>query len=289
MFQTRNRLNFIAQFEYMKIAKKYELIGMLGKGKFGAVYQGQNVKTGEFVAVKLEKIDQSHVLKHETTILNYLYSKSCRNIPPVHMYGIVDSYAYLVMPFYTQSFDTFIHSKNPLDGLSIFMSSAIPILGNIHKYGVVHRDIKPENWMIREDELVLIDFGLATFYVDDRGQHIPFSQKTHIIGTPKYVSIRVHEGSEYSRRDDLISLAYLGASILLGQNVWNVPMGQLSLDILSPMNVCLREAKQFERLYPRIQHVSPELAKYMEYVYSLGFDEVPDYDKMKRLFLQKTI
>lgn len=271
----------------MKFAKKYELIGVLGKGKFGAVYQGRNVKTGEFVAVKLEKNEQSHVLKHETTILNYLYSKSCRNIPSVHMYGVVDSYTYLVMPFYAQSFESFIQNKNILDVLSIFMSSAIQILGNIHKYGVVHRDIKPDNWMIRDNELVLIDFGLATFYVDDRGTHVPFSQKTHIIGTPKYVSIRVHEGSEYSRRDDLISLAYIGANILFGQDLWNVPPMELpSLDILSSINVYLREAKHFESLYPRVQSVSPELSKYMEYTYSLGFDELPDYDEMKAIFTQ---
>lgn len=269
----------------MKIAKKYELIGVLGKGKFGAVYQGKNIKTGEFVAVKLEKNDQPHVLKHETTILNYLYSKSCRNIPPVHMYGIVDSYVYLVMPLYTQSFDTFIQSGNVV---SVFMSSAIQILGNIHRHGVVHRDIKPDNWMISYNELILIDFGLATFYINDQGKHVPFSRKTHIIGTPKYVSVRVHEGSEYSRRDDLISLAYIGIMTVLGADLWGVSNLATSLDVSSPGNIYLRQAKHIDTLLPRITHISPELAKYLEYVYSLDFDESPDYDKMKTMFSKQT-
>jgi serine/threonine protein kinase len=269
----------------MQIAKKYELIGLLGKGTFGSVYQAKHVKTGELVAVKLEKNDQSRVLKHETTILNYLYSKSCRDIPPVYMYGIVDSYAYLVMPFYEEPFASFIQSKNPANALSAFFSAAIRILGNIHKHGVVHRDIKPDNWMIRGNQLILIDFGLATFYIDDQGRHTPFSQKTNIIGTPKYASIRVHEGCEYSRRDDLISLAYIGMHILFGLVFdWNTSYRESSLEVSHKSNVYLREAKGLDRVLPRIPETFVELAKYFEAVYSLDFAETPGYDQLANLF-----
>jgi serine/threonine protein kinase len=271
----------------MRIAKKYELIGVLGKGTFGSVYQGKHVKTGELVAVKLEKNDQSRVLKHETTILNYLYSKSCRNIPPVHMYGIVDVYAYLVMPFYEENFASFIQSKPTRCALSLFFSSAIRILGNIHKHGVVHRDIKPDNWMIRGNQLVLIDFGLATFYIDDQGKHLPLSQKTSIVGTPKYVSVRIHEGCEYSRRDDLISLAYIGMYIAFKDEFdWNTPFREMSLDVSHESNAYLRQAKQLDPVLSRIPDTFVELSKYIESVYSLGFEETPDYDQLANLFSQ---
>lgn len=260
----------------MKIAKKYELTGVLGKGKFGAVYQGKNVKTGELVAIKLEKTDQPHVLKHETAILNYLYAKSCRNIPPVYMYGIVDHYTYLIMPLYTHTLESGI----PVNQFSQVMQCAIQILGNIHRHGVVHRDMKPENWMVKDRELVLIDFGLAAFYIDDRGRHLPPCQKTNIIGTPKYASIRVHEGSEYSRRDDLISLAYIGLKLLRG-DIWNVLGLESALDISSPSNVYLHKAKRLDRLLPACPE---ELAKYIESVYSLEYAETPDYDKLKSVF-----
>jgi serine/threonine protein kinase len=260
----------------MKIAKKYELTGVLGKGKFGAVYQGKNVKTGELVAIKLEKTDQPHVLKHETAILNYLYAKSCRNIPPVYMYGIVDHYTYLIMPLYTHTLESGI----PVNQFSQVMQCAIQILGNIHRHGVVHRDMKPENWMVKDRELVLIDFGLATFYIDDRGRHLPPCQKTNMIGTPKYASIRVHEGSEYSRRDDLISLAYIGLKLLRG-DIWNVLGLESALDISSPSNVYLHQAKRLDRLLPACPE---ELAKYIESVYSLDYSETPDYDKLKSVF-----
>lgn len=271
----------------MRIAKKYELIGLLGKGTFGSVYQAKHVKTGELVAVKLEKNDQSRVLKHETTILNYLYSKSCRNIPPVHMYGIIDDYAYLVMPFYEETFAAFIQSNSAHNTLTAFFSSAIRILGNIHKHGVVHRDIKPDNWMIHGTQLVLIDFGLATFYIDGQGQHIPSSQKINIVGTPKYVSVRVHEGCEYSRRDDLISLVYIGLYVVFKDAFdWNSPFREMSLDISHKSNVYLRQSKQLDKVLRRIPETFVEFAKYTEAVYSLGFFETPDYDQLANLFLQ---
>ena len=263
----------------MAIANRYELVSLLGKGAFGSVYKGKNIKTDEPVAIKLEKNGQNRILKHETTILNYLYSKSCRNIPPVHRYGTIHDYTYLVMPFYETTFMSFIRDKTRPNALSTFFSSAIRILENIHKHGVVHRDIKPDNWMIQGNQLVLIDFGLATFYVDDQTRHIPFSQKTHIIGTPKYVSIRVHEGCEYSRRDDLISLAYLAFD-------WETPFLQMSLDISHESNVFLREKKSIDEVLRRIPDSFLELTKYIRLVYSLDYAETPDYARLASVFLQ---
>ena len=39
----------------LKIGDKYKLIKKVGSGAFGEIYKGQNIKTGEEVAVKLEQ------------------------------------------------------------------------------------------------------------------------------------------------------------------------------------------------------------------------------------------
>ena len=39
----------------MKVGDKYKLIKKVGSGAFGEIYKGQNIKTGEEVAVKLEQ------------------------------------------------------------------------------------------------------------------------------------------------------------------------------------------------------------------------------------------
>jgi len=272
----------------MKIGK-YELIEKIGQGKFGQVFKGTNIKTGEMVAIKLERNSEINVLRHETTLLNYLYSKSCRNIPPVYLYGKIDVYSYLIMPFYDQHMDPAMDHK-PL------MRSAIQILKSIHGHSVLHRDIKPDNWMIRGNEMVLIDFGLARFYLDDTVDENPINttthrDNTHIIGTPKYVSIRIHEGFEYRCRDDLISLAYVGIGLAKGSfdQLWgSIPYfgntNYAKTDILHPTNQYLFESKCLSQVSKNtIGH--HELSKYIETVYSLKYDETPDYSYLAELFV----
>jgi casein kinase 1 len=204
----------------------YEYEEKIGQGAFGTIYKGRNIRTGEKVVMKTEAqhIDFSS-LKHESNILNLLYSKSCRNIPPIYWYGIIDnpSRRILVMPFYNESLEQFaLTTKMNKTTRSNIMRSAISILQHIHDKYVVHRDLKPANFMIHNDELILIDFGLASFYVDSNERHISSAttKRLHIIGTPKYVSWNVHCGEEYSRRDDLMSLVYIGLYLIYGAELW---------------------------------------------------------------------
>ena len=45
------------------IGKKYVLLDLIGSGSFGSIYQGENVRTQEKVAIKVEPI------KNETKLL----------------------------------------------------------------------------------------------------------------------------------------------------------------------------------------------------------------------------
>ena len=41
----------------IRVGGKYKLSKKLGKGSFGDLYSGINIKTGEEVAIKLEKLE----------------------------------------------------------------------------------------------------------------------------------------------------------------------------------------------------------------------------------------
>ena len=277
----------------MKFAK-YEYSEQIGQGAFGIIYKGRNIRTGELVVIKTEPIDvEFSTLKHESSILNILYSKLCRNIPPTYWYGTIadPNRRVLVMPFYKESLDVFI-PQNKQSILNI-MRSAISILNHIHDKYVVHRDIKPANFMIHNDELILIDFGLASFYVDSEEQHIPPAnpKKHHIIGTPKYASIHVHEGEEYSRRDDLISMVYIGLFLLYGTELWSdMPAFETRYDksdILHPKNQWFKSNKTQQNVMELANDWS-QLRIFTEKVYKLSFQERPSYKEYIELFA-KTI
>ena len=102
----------------------------------------------------------------------------------------------------------------------------LTIIKAVHNKDLLHRDIKPDNFMLDLNEttnkLYLIDFGLAKRYNYD-GKHISENTNCSLIGTPKYVSLNVHNCCEPSRRDDIESCIYVMIYMLFGDNFWFNP------------------------------------------------------------------
>jgi serine/threonine protein kinase len=266
------------------IANKYILLQKLGSGKFGTVYKGINKKTQQFVAIKMEKKDQEiTTIKHETTILNYLYRKGCRDIPFVHWYGIYEDFVCLSMTYFDRTLiecrEKLINEKEKINKI---MYRIIEIMENVHSYFVIHRDIKLENFMILEHEIFIIDFGLATFYVDENEKHIDYKMREYITGTPKYISIHIHNGIEPSRRDDLISIGYLYLYLYYGNLPWsNVAVNDMH--IMNEKNMYIKEKKEWKNIVEYAKNSGCE--KYLEYCYNLKFSEKPNYTLLKNMFL----
>jgi serine/threonine protein kinase len=286
----------------MRIAN-YEYSEKIGQGAFGVVYKGKNELSGEYVVIKTEPYNvEFSSLKHESTILNLLYSKSCRNIPATYWYGIDPErlLRILVMPFYEESLEQFIIAKTqrgraiPSQMANNIMIAAISVLDHVHSRFVVHRDIKPANWMIKNNELILIDFGLASFYTTADEKHIQPANppNNHIIGTPKYVSLNIHLGKSYTRRDDLMSMAYVGLFLLRGdQFLGRLPVLDADADSV-PKTACDHQINRFYQSQKILENVATlaepwsALKQFAELVYSLAFQERPDYDKYIAVFEQ---
>lgn len=272
------------------IAKKYNIIKKISEGNFGTVFLGNTIKTQELVAIKLEKNDIT--LKHETKILNYLYSKQCRKIPPVYWYGTCYNHNCLVIPYYEISlFDYMKTNRMEFSNITKIMIQMINIFSNIHSLFVLHRDIKPQNIMIFNKEIYLIDFGLSCFYIDENGEHYKQETKENIIGTSKYISLNIHNGSNVSRRDDLISLGYIFMYLCLGSLPWEKIEGKClenkhleKTHINHHENLFRRNMKQWLLIEPIIHDFGEHFTNYMKYCYNLEFDETPNYIYMCNLF-----
>lgn len=268
------------------INKKYEVMSKIGHGQFGQVFRGKNAKTGEYVAIKIEILDTSlKLLKHEVTILNYLRSKSVKNIPFVYWYGIFMQKPTLVMPLYDQSLENWLSETNVSAKIASEIAiQMVSILDNIHNKCVIHRDIKPQNFMWKGNKLFLIDFGLSTVYVDEDKNHIMSkNNQSCIIGTPKFVSVHIHDGIDASRRDDLISVAYMYMYMLGNQHIpWeNVQDDELHDESIYAENHILYYKNQIRK------QIKMEVKlPLFDYLYNINYSETPDYDELKRLFCE---
>lgn len=109
-----------------------------------------------------------------------------------------------------------------------------------------------------------------------------------MMGTPRYCSINAHQGNELSRRDDLESLGYVIIYFITGTLPWKgtkaISKKEKSQKILKIKQEVIESGKLFEGL-PR------EFKEYFNTVFALKFEEIPDYNKlrriMKELFLNK--
>jgi len=290
------------------IRNKYQLYEEIGRGKFGRVFSGINKKTNENVAIKMENaISPIRLLKNEAKILKYLYDQGCRHIPLVLWYGIDASfstnYTVLVMPFYEGSLQMV-----SLESLNKTMYSAVGILESVHRRYVLHRDIKPDNFMVKSGELYLIDFGMATFYIDGFSKHLIESgsridgeysdpdvgSHENIVGTPNYVSYHVHCGFRGGRRDDLISLGYMYLMLHNKSLPWQTIETPLlvstsittydPIHVLHPRNQARKIAKEWLNVKDVCLHTNQKIFDFLMYCYALEFDEKPDYDMLAGLF-----
>jgi serine/threonine protein kinase len=277
----------------MEIKNKYIIKGRLGNGKFGIVYLGVYKKTNENVAIKTEDLRTSFkLLKHETTMLKYLYDHGSRNIPTIYWYGVHLDTTCLVMSYYETSLFEYIKTKElSTSQIHKVLLQMIIILENIHKNMVLHRDIKPQNFMIKDGELFLIDFGLATFYVNVNGEHIEESSHESILGTPKYISPNIHNGITPSRRDDLISLGYIYIFLVCRELPWDTittnPLDENihnEMSILHYKNKARKNLKSWENIEPICNKIDVKLCNYLQYCYQLKYKDIPNYVALKQCF-----
>ena len=145
---------------------------------------------------------------------------------------------------------------------------------NIHRKGIVHRDIKPENICFKNEELYLIDFGLAKMIIVDNA-HINLKTINSTIGTPNYVSVNVINNIEPSRRDDIESLCYIFLYLYLDEST-NNKYDNLDIKLKKDLYTILDYIDNAE--------VRQIIYTYLTYCRTLQFADLPDYAYLQSLF-----
>ena len=150
----------------------------------------------------------------------------------------------------------------------------------IHKIGYLHNDIKLENIVVGNHDpetAYLIDFGLATRWLEKDGSHCSKQRSNRFSGNLMFASINACRGYTKSRRDDIECLFYLIAYLLNNNKLpWSDSFDNMREDQLREMlkeRTSLRSVQQIFSI-PGLENT---FVSNFKHVLILKFDDSPNY------------
>jgi serine/threonine-protein kinase len=177
------------------LAERVKILGRIAEGGMGAVFLGEDLATGERVAVKLVLAGEAQdagtlqrFLRESRAAASVEHPAVARTLHvDVSERGVLFQVQELVRGV---SLSSLIHASERFDPSDVARFGALlaDALRAAHAAGVVHRDIKPSNVMLTEGDpgLKLLDFGVAK--VRASGADPSITHTNELVGTPEYMA-----------------------------------------------------------------------------------------------------
>ncbi|KAG5490977.1 hypothetical protein JIQ42_00863 [Leishmania sp. Namibia] len=262
----------------------------IGGGSFGEIFEGVDTRTGEMVAIKVERAKTAHpqLLTESQHYSLFSQGRAAAYMPTIFGYSSESDFNVMAMELMGLSLED-LHeqcgNRFSLKTTLMLADQILWIIEIVHSRGILHRDIKPENFIMglgkKEHHVYIIDFGLAKKYRDPRTHaHIPYKEGKSLTGTARYCSINTHLGVEQGRRDDMEGIGYLLIYLLRGSLPWQ-GLKAPNKDQKYNMIAHLKMSTSVESL---CKDLPIEFASLMNYSRALRFEDRPDYGYLRAMF-----
>jgi eukaryotic-like serine/threonine-protein kinase len=205
----------------------YRIVGKLGGGGMGAVYDAEDTRLGRHVALKFVPPEMMHDRKALDRFFWEARAASQLNHPSIctiHDIEDTDGHPFIVMERLEGVSLKDRMMGGPLE-LELVLDVGIQVsdaLAACHAKGIIHRDIKPANiFLTNTGQVKLLDFGVAKLSPGLRAGDVHLQEALtvagDIFGTAVYMSPEQARGEELDPRTDLFSLGVVLYQMATGQ------------------------------------------------------------------------
>jgi serine/threonine protein kinase/TolB-like protein/Tfp pilus assembly protein PilF len=194
----------------------YRIVGKLGGGGMGVVYEAEDTRLTRHVALKFIPEDMAKDKKSLDRFVREARAASQLNHPgicTIHDIDDNEGHPFIVMEKLEGSSlkDLMRSRKMEVDEILDICIQVADALAASHAKGIIHRDIKPANIFVAQNgQTKILDFGLAKMVHDPNSSEAAMEDSLTamgvIPGTAVYMSPEQARGEELDARSDLFSL-----------------------------------------------------------------------------------
>lgn len=192
-------------------AGPFRLVRPVGSGAMAEVWEAEDKRSGQTVAVKLlrQAVDPQQNQELERRFQSEAHTARLLQHPDIVSVldvGRTDAgQAWMALEWLTGRplSEYCVRARRLSAGVVLGMGQRLAsALGHAHQRGVIHRDIKPDNLMFdpATGQLKITDFGVA------RAEDSSATQTGMVLGTPAYMAPEQLAGAPASASGDLYSL-----------------------------------------------------------------------------------
>ncbi|HEX4612467.1 MAG TPA: serine/threonine-protein kinase, partial [Urbifossiella sp.] len=225
---------------------RYRVVGVLGNGGMGVVYQAVDDRLGRLIALK---VMLSRFVQHPGAKARFVREARAQaavehdHVAPVFDVGEDGGTLFIAMPLLKGMTLAAALQANPRPAAAATARIGREVaegLAAAHATGLVHRDIKPSNIWLEGDRrrVRILDFGLArapraddpadlsswpAAPADDGAAVHTLTAAGELIGTPGYMSPEQARGGPVDSRTDLFSLGVVLYEMAAGRRPFSGP------------------------------------------------------------------